>query len=80
MVLRRRVRDPPKGPPLPFQVQPLSLHCHAPLTARAHVCFGISPFNSFFTTERIARPGALGLGRRAFLRAGPTGGLHAPGR
>ncbi|CAM4339680.1 tRNA-dependent cyclodipeptide synthase [Nocardia ninae] len=38
---------------MPFHVQPLSIHCHAPVARGAHVCFGISPFNSYFTPQRI---------------------------
>ncbi|WP_217441614.1 MULTISPECIES: tRNA-dependent cyclodipeptide synthase [Nocardia] len=45
-----------------LHVQPLSVHCHGPLTRRAHVCFGISPFNSYFTTERIAGLARWGFG------------------
>lgn len=33
---------------------PLTDQCAAPLSAADHVCIGISPFNSYFTPERIA--------------------------
>ncbi|GGS32480.1 MULTISPECIES: tRNA-dependent cyclodipeptide synthase [Actinokineospora] len=33
---------------------PLTAHCADPLAAAEHVCIGISPFNSYFTPERIA--------------------------
>lgn len=36
-----------------FHVQPSSSRCRAPLARRTHACFGISPFSSYFTTERI---------------------------
>ncbi|SFQ54351.1 cyclo(L-tyrosyl-L-tyrosyl) synthase [Amycolatopsis arida] len=46
---------------MPFHVRPLSIHCRQPLTHRTHVCFGISPFNSYFTTERITDLARWGL-------------------
>ncbi|MEV0676132.1 tRNA-dependent cyclodipeptide synthase [Actinosynnema sp. NPDC050436] len=33
---------------------PLTEHCAAPLRSGRHVCIGVSPFNSYFTVERIA--------------------------
>lgn len=36
-----------------FTVRPISGACAAPLASRAHACLGISPFNGYFTTERI---------------------------
>ncbi|MGW5054297.1 tRNA-dependent cyclodipeptide synthase [Actinokineospora sp. NPDC004072] len=33
---------------------PLTAQCADPLAAADHVCIGISPFNSYFTAERIA--------------------------
>ncbi|ONI78157.1 tRNA-dependent cyclodipeptide synthase [Actinosynnema sp. ALI-1.44] len=33
---------------------PLTEHCAAPLRSGRHVCIGVSPFNSYFTPERIA--------------------------
>ncbi|CRK58360.1 hypothetical protein [Alloactinosynnema sp. L-07] len=33
---------------------PLTQHCASPLAEAEHVCIGVSPFNSYFTTERIA--------------------------
>ncbi|ANZ41516.1 tRNA-dependent cyclodipeptide synthase [Lentzea guizhouensis] len=32
---------------------PLTEHCAAPLRSGVHVCVGVSPFNSYFTVERI---------------------------
>jgi cyclo(L-tyrosyl-L-tyrosyl) synthase len=43
---------------------PLSENCRQSLELRTHVCFGISPFNSYFSEERIR---ALALwGRKEF--------------
>jgi cyclo(L-tyrosyl-L-tyrosyl) synthase len=33
---------------------PLTEHCADPLRSGRHVCIGVSPFNSYFTVERIA--------------------------
>lgn len=44
--------------------QPLSVNCEAVFKKREHVCFGISPFNSYFSEEKI-RELAL-WGRREF--------------
>ncbi|ALG09679.1 hypothetical protein AOZ06_24710 [Kibdelosporangium phytohabitans] len=32
---------------------PLTEHCAAPLRSGRHVCIGVSPFNSYFTVERV---------------------------
>ncbi|GGN04050.1 cyclo(L-tyrosyl-L-tyrosyl) synthase [Lentzea pudingi] len=32
---------------------PLTEHCSAPLRSGRHVCVGVSPFNSYFTVDRI---------------------------
>lgn len=50
-----------RGTTLSFHVRPLSTRCRQPLASRANVCFGISPFNSYFSTERIARLAEWGL-------------------
>ncbi|MFI7676323.1 tRNA-dependent cyclodipeptide synthase [Actinophytocola sp. NPDC049390] len=47
---------------MPFHARPLSIHCRQPLTHRTHACFGISPFNGYFTTERITELARWGLG------------------
>lgn len=44
-----------------FQVRPLCGRCRAPLASRANACFGISPFNSYFTTERLTDLARWGL-------------------
>ncbi len=36
-----------------MKAAPISENCHHPLQLRSHVCFGISPFNSYFSEERI---------------------------
>jgi len=46
---------------MPFHVRPMSLHCTQLLARRTHACFGISPFNSYFTTERITELARWGL-------------------
>ncbi len=33
---------------------PLTEHCAEPLSRAEHVCLGVSPFNSYFTVDRIA--------------------------
>lgn len=33
---------------------PLTEHCHEPFLRGEHTCLGISPFNSYFSTDRIA--------------------------
>lgn len=38
----------------PFQVQPLTERCQANFRTRVHACVGISPFNSYFSEQRIA--------------------------
>ncbi|MGW3353199.1 tRNA-dependent cyclodipeptide synthase [Nonomuraea rubra] len=45
-----------------FSVRPLSPSCVRPLAERVHACLGISPFNGYFTTERITRLAAWALG------------------
>ncbi|MGW5051418.1 tRNA-dependent cyclodipeptide synthase [Actinokineospora sp. NPDC004072] len=47
---------------MPFHARPLSIQCKQSLTHRTHVCFGISPFNGYFTTERITELAQWGLG------------------
>ncbi|MGP3921065.1 tRNA-dependent cyclodipeptide synthase [Nonomuraea sp. 10N515B] len=42
-------------------MQPISLSCERPLAERAHACLGISPFNGYFTTERITQLTAWAL-------------------
>ncbi|MEU0465445.1 tRNA-dependent cyclodipeptide synthase [Amycolatopsis sp. NPDC006131] len=49
------------GSVLSFHVRPLSARCRQPLVSRAHICFGISPFNGYFTPERLAHLAAWGL-------------------
>jgi cyclo(L-tyrosyl-L-tyrosyl) synthase len=44
-------------------VEPLSEGCAAVVERGEHACFGISPFNSYFSTERIRDLAAWGLGR-----------------
>jgi cyclo(L-tyrosyl-L-tyrosyl) synthase len=44
-------------------VEPLSDGCAAVVERGEHVCFGISPFNSYFSTERIRVLAAWGLAR-----------------
>lgn len=58
----RRILTSPKGATLPFHARPLSTHCEQALTRRTHACFGISPFNGYFTTERITDLARWGLG------------------
>lgn len=41
-------------------VQPLSDDCAAALDRAEHACFGISPFNSYFSTQRIRELAAWG--------------------
>lgn len=36
-----------------FNAQPLTANCRAVLHTRDHCCLGISPFNSYFTEDRI---------------------------
>lgn len=36
-----------------LRAEPLTDRCEAPLSEAEHVCIGISPFNSYFSTERI---------------------------
>lgn len=36
-----------------FDAQPLTAGCRAPWEQAEHACLGISPFNSYFTSERI---------------------------
>lgn len=44
-------------------VEPLSAACAAVVERGEHACFGISPFNSYFSTERIRDLAAWGLAR-----------------
>jgi cyclo(L-tyrosyl-L-tyrosyl) synthase len=44
-------------------VEPLSEGCAAVVERGEHACFGISPFNSYFSTERIRVLAAWGLAR-----------------
>ena len=44
-------------------VEPLSAACAAVVERGEHVCFGISPFNSYFSTDRIRSLAAWGLAR-----------------
>lgn len=37
------------------------MRCKQILTRRAHACFGVSPFNSYFTTERVTELAKWGL-------------------
>lgn len=46
-----------------MRVEPLSDGCAAVVERGEHACFGISPFNSYFSTERIRDLAAWGLGR-----------------
>lgn len=39
--------------PVIYTATPLSPRCHHALATAAHACFGISPFNSYFSTARI---------------------------
>ncbi|MFG1710978.1 tRNA-dependent cyclodipeptide synthase [Nonomuraea sp. M3C6] len=41
--------------------RPISRHCVGPFLARSHACLGISPFNGYFTTERITELAAWAL-------------------
>ncbi|UQA91075.1 tRNA-dependent cyclodipeptide synthase [Streptomyces halobius] len=42
--------DPSTGP---FRATPLTPGCQSALTARTHACVGVSPFNSYFSVERV---------------------------
>ncbi|MGH4016117.1 MAG: tRNA-dependent cyclodipeptide synthase [Pseudonocardiaceae bacterium] len=44
-----------------FHVRPLCGRCRPPLASRANACFGISPFNSYFTTGRLTDLARWGL-------------------
>ncbi|CAL9509535.1 Cyclo(L-tyrosyl-L-tyrosyl) synthase [Actinosynnema sp. ALI-1.44] len=45
---------PAKHPPEPtVMTTPLTEHCAGPLASARHVCLGVSPFNSYFSVERI---------------------------
>ncbi len=44
-------------------VEPLSTACAAVVERGEHACFGISPFNSYFSTARIRELAAWGLAR-----------------
>ena len=37
-----------------ISADPLTEHCREPWQAGEHTCLGISPFNSYFSTERVA--------------------------
>ncbi len=45
-----------------MRTTPLSENCHNNLQRRDHVCFGISPFNSYFSEERIFKLAQWGRG------------------
>lgn len=45
-----------------FSVQPLTTRCRAIAEGGEHACVGISPFNSYFTAERIAALAQWALG------------------
>jgi cyclo(L-tyrosyl-L-tyrosyl) synthase len=47
----------------PMAVEPLSAACAAVVEQGEHACFGISPFNSYFSTDRIRELAAWGLAR-----------------
>ncbi len=51
-----------------FHVRPLCGQCRPPLASRANACFGISPFNSYFTTERLTDLARWGLREFASVR------------
>jgi cyclo(L-tyrosyl-L-tyrosyl) synthase len=51
--------------PTAMAVTPLSGGCAAAIDRAEHACFGISPFNSYFSTERIRELAEWGLGRFA---------------
>lgn len=54
-------------PSLPaISAHPLTEHCRDPWQAGEHTCLGISPFNSYFSTERIAA--LLNWARARFTR------------
>ena len=57
-------------------VRPLSPHCAPALGTRTHACLGISPFNGYFTTERIRDLAAWALKRfeavHLYVPDGPT--------
>lgn len=36
-----------------MKTRPITERCQASFQTRAHVCFGISPFNSYFSDQRI---------------------------
>ncbi|MEK2479145.1 tRNA-dependent cyclodipeptide synthase [Streptomyces noursei] len=52
-------------PPAAMAVTPLSSGCAAAIDRAEHACFGISPFNSYFSVERIWQLAAWGFGRFA---------------
>ncbi|MFF3290117.1 tRNA-dependent cyclodipeptide synthase [Streptomyces sp. NPDC003023] len=36
-----------------FKIEPLTENCRAVMTGAPHVCIGVSPFNSYFSTHRL---------------------------
>ncbi|MBT2391587.1 tRNA-dependent cyclodipeptide synthase [Streptomyces sp. ISL-1] len=52
-------------PPTAMAVTPLSGGCAVVIDRAEHACFGISPFNSYFSAERIRELAAWGLGHFA---------------
>ncbi len=52
-------------PPTAMAVTPLSSECTAVIDRGEHACFGVSPFNSYFSVDRIRALAAWGLGRFA---------------
>ncbi|MGW8437922.1 tRNA-dependent cyclodipeptide synthase [Nocardiopsis sp. NPDC055879] len=57
-------------------VRPLSPYCSPALAARTHACLGISPFNGYFTRERIRDLAGWALKRfsavHLYMPDGPT--------
>ncbi|MBT2395367.1 tRNA-dependent cyclodipeptide synthase [Streptomyces sp. ISL-100] len=52
-----------EGRTAPMAVTPLSGRCAEAIGRAEHACFGISPFNSYFSTARIRELAAWGLSR-----------------
>ncbi|MBB4932289.1 cyclo(L-tyrosyl-L-tyrosyl) synthase [Lipingzhangella halophila] len=57
-------------------MRPLSWRCVSSLAERSHACLGISPFNSYFTSERIKNLAGWALKRfeavHLYMPDGPT--------
>lgn len=47
-----------------FGTLSMTKNCQAQLEKKTHVCFGVSPFNSYFSEERIAQ--LAGWGKNEF--------------